>query len=87
MSSETRIFKALKETAVKSTSNGNLKNLLVLLVGAGIAWGMMKMQVSELVADSDENKEQHSEYRKDIRGISDRLSRIEGKLEIALAKK
>ena len=82
MNSETKVFKA-----IRASTNGSMKTVVALLVGAGIAWGAMRTQVSTLNADSIQNKKEHAEYREDIGDISDRLSRIEGKLEIALAKK
>ena len=83
MNSETKVFKAIKETA----SNGGMKTVYGLLIGAGITWGVMKAQVSTLTADSVQNKREHSEFREDIKEIGKSLSRIEGKLEVALPTK
>ena len=83
MNSETKVFKAIKS----ATSNGSLKTFVVLLVGAAMAWAVMRTQVSGLISTNSENRKEHKEYREDIKDIVERLSRIEGLLEVVIPKK
>ena len=83
MSSETKMFKAIKDVA----PNGSMKYVVTLLLGAAVTWGVMKTQVSTLNADSVQNKREHAEYREAIKDIGERLSRIEGRLEVVIPKK
>ena len=73
MGTETKMFKAIKE----SSGNGWMKTAIAVLVGGAVAWGTLRSQVNDLRNEANDNKVY-------LRQIDQRLSRIEGALKIEI---